>query len=107
MSRALRGHFLVEAALVNKLMSAVLPCQEEEILVEGERGIDCEYNCNNSNSMPYLGDKLNADDAQVISDLYDAIQAKSLTISDIAESKEMLKLEECLLKYKSFLAEKS
>ena len=32
-SRALRGHFLVEAALVNKLMSTVLP-QEEEILVE-------------------------------------------------------------------------
>ena len=28
-SRSLRGHFLVEAALVNKLMMAVLPCQEE------------------------------------------------------------------------------
>ena len=96
MSRALRGHFLVEAALVNKLMSAVLPCQEEEILVESKRGIDCEYNCNNSTThlMPYLGDELNADDVQAISDLYDAIQAKSLTISDIAESKEMLKLEE-------------
>ena len=43
-SRALRGHFLVEAALVNKLMSAVLPHQEE-ILVENakdEEGIDCE-----------------------------------------------------------------
>ena len=25
-SRALHGHFLVEAALVNKLMLAVLPC---------------------------------------------------------------------------------
>ena len=29
-SRALRGHFLVEAALVNKLMLAVLPHPEEE-----------------------------------------------------------------------------
>lgn len=28
-SRALRSHFLVEAALVNKLMLAVLPCQVE------------------------------------------------------------------------------
>jgi len=108
-SWALRRHFLVEAASVNILMSAVLPCQEEKILVEGERGIDCEYNCNNSktHSMPYLGDNLNVDDVQAISDLYDAIPAKCLPISDIAESKEMLKLEECLLKYKSFLAEKS
>ena len=28
-SRALRCHFLVEAALVNKLMSALLPCELE------------------------------------------------------------------------------
>ena len=28
-SRALHGHFLVEVALVNTLMLAVLPCQEE------------------------------------------------------------------------------
>jgi len=44
-SRALHGHFLVEAALVSKLISALLPCQEEEISVEnaeGEEGIDCE-----------------------------------------------------------------
>ena len=48
-----------------------------------------------------------ADDVKAISNLYDGIQAKSLTTSDIAESKELLKLEECLLKCKSFLAEKS
>ena len=55
-SRALRGHFLVEAALVNKLMSVVLPYQEEEILVEDERGIDCESDCNNSiaHAIPYI-----------------------------------------------------
>ena len=29
-SRALRGHFLVEAALVNKLMMSVLPCRLNE-----------------------------------------------------------------------------
>ena len=29
-SRTLRGHFLVEAALVNKLLLAVLPSQDEE-----------------------------------------------------------------------------
>ena len=35
MSRALRGHFWVEAALANKLMSAVLTQQEE--IPEGRR----------------------------------------------------------------------
>ena len=42
-SRALHGHFLVEAALVNKLMLAVLPCQEEKAnhsLVEHSDGED-------------------------------------------------------------------
>jgi hypothetical protein len=29
-SRALHGHFLVEAALVNKIMLVVLPCHEEQ-----------------------------------------------------------------------------
>ncbi len=37
-SRALRGHFLVEADLVNKLMLAVLPCQVEH--TDGEDGND-------------------------------------------------------------------
>ena len=111
-SRALCGHFLVEAALVNKLMSAVLPHQQEEIVVENaedEEGIGCESYGDNptSHAIPFLGDKLNADNVKAISDLYDGIQAKSLTTRDIAESKEMLKLEECLLRYKSFLAEKS
>jgi len=41
---------------------------------------------------PLLGDKLTADDAKPMSDFYDQIQTKSLTI---AESKELLKLEEC------------
>ena len=57
-SRALRGHFLMEAALVNKLMSAVLPHQEEEILVENakdEEGIDCEFYGDNptSHTIPF------------------------------------------------------
>ena len=42
-SRALSGHFLVEAALVNKLMLTVLPCQEEKAnhsLVEHTEGED-------------------------------------------------------------------
>ena len=78
-SRALRGHFLVEAALVNKLMSAVLPHQEEEeILVENaedEEGIDSESYGDNptSHTIPFSGDKLNADDVKAITNLYDGI----------------------------------
>ena len=41
-SRVLLGHFLVEGALVNKLMSALLPCELESNLVcseyEGDSG---------------------------------------------------------------------
>ena len=43
-SRALRGHFLVEGALVNKLISALLPCKLESNLIcfesEGDSGAD-------------------------------------------------------------------
>jgi len=42
-SRALRGHFLVEAALVNKLMSTMLPLQDDLVEnAEDEEGVDCE-----------------------------------------------------------------
>jgi len=111
-SRAMRGHFLVEAALVNKLMSAVLPCYEEEMLLndtEEEEGIDYEAYGNNpiSDVSSSYEDKINTDDVKAISELYDGVQAKSLTISDIVESKELLKLERCLLRYKLFLEEHS
>ena len=35
------------------------------------------------------------------------IQEKSMSIADISKSKEFLKLEECLMKYKALLAERS
>jgi len=43
-SRALCGHFLVEVALVNKLMSTVLPHQDDLVEnAEDEEGVDCEF----------------------------------------------------------------
>ena len=90
--------FLVEATLVNHLISAVLPHQQEETLeesAEDEKWIDCKSYMmiiQQHTQYPFLGDKLTADDAKPTSDFYDQIQTKSLTI---AESKELLKLEEC------------
>ena len=39
--------------------------------------------------------------------LYKGVKDKSVPVSNIAESKELLKLEECLLKYRKLLAESS
>jgi len=75
-SRALCGHFLVEAALVSKLISALLSCQEEEISVEnveGEEGINCESGSDNLQSHA-IPNKQNADDVKSICDLYDGIK---------------------------------
>ena len=51
--------------------------------------------------------KLDAGEVQKIYDLYEGIQDKSVPVSNIAGYKELIKLDQCLLKYKAFLAEKS
>ena len=100
-SRALRGHFLVQAALVNKLMLALLPRQGDHSLVEHTEE---NHGTSDENPTPEIGTsissehKLDAGEIQKIHDLYEEIQDKSVPVSDIAESKELIKLEECLLK---------
>ncbi len=99
-SRALRGHFLVEAALVNKLMLAVLPsCDQNsdelsELELVGETDTDLE-------------DKLDASEVEKIHDLFRGIRDKSIPVSNAADSKEFTKLEECLQKYKAVLVNRS
>ena len=104
-SRALRGHFLIEAALVNKLMSAVLPHGQEEHIEEGEN--DHGSSIETPALDKYTGYKFDANEVKKIQDLYEGIQSKSILVSDIAESNEMIKLDECLLKYKVLLSEES
>ncbi len=111
-SRALRGHFLVQAALFNKLMLAVLPsglCQEN-VQMEHSEGEDIDFEACNEDPMSEVAlakDKLNFDDIQKIQNLYEGIQDNSVQPSDVAESKELLKLERCIHKYRTILAEKS
>ena len=62
-SRALRGHFLLESALTNKLLLKVWPSNENEI------GADVE----DINTAVH---KLEATDTEKISHLYDGIQSK-------------------------------
>ena len=133
-SRALRGHFLVEAALVNKLVMAVLSCQKNgtktvnpnEILFESENENDpsdiMEISFEDNVQMEYSTksdkesetdvnvdevDRLDATDAEKIHDLYEGIVGKSIPVYDVANSKELIKLEKCLLKYKALLVKKS
>lgn len=93
-SRALRGHLLVEAALTNKLMEAVLPFQDDH----EDTNDDHEKRTHLAPEIDML--KLDDSEVQKIHDLYQGIQDKSLTVYDIAESKELIKLEECLQKHK-------
>ena len=134
-SRALRGHFLVEAALVNKLMAAILRSKQNEYemsnlndieagdleslhtddeihqssfdmhddeieTIDGETDIDMAADLD-------IGYILDAADVKKIHDMYEGIKNKSISVAGIAESQELMKLEESLLKYKALLAERS
>ena len=105
-SRALRGHCLVEAALANKLMVAVLPCEwDEDEASAGE--LQNDHSTSSEVRDTGIPDKLDASEVEKIGDLFQAIEDKSLPISNVANSEELMKLETCLLKYKALLVEKS
>ena len=105
-SRALRGHCLVEAALVNKLMVAVLPCEwDEDEASAGE--LQNGHSTSSEVGDTGIPDKLDASEVEKIGDLFQAIEDKSLPVSNVTNSEELMKLETCLLKYKALLAEKS
>lgn len=92
---ALRGHFLLEATLTNKLLLKVWPSNENETDIDVENDNDAILN------------KLEATDAEKNCHLYDGIQSKVLPIETVGESEELCKLERCLLEYKALLCEKS
>lgn len=106
---------MVEVALVNKLLLAVLPSQDEEPIdsqVEfnerDDRNDDRTYGDNSVVAVTgYSEHRLDAGDVQRIHELYEGIQDKSVPFHDIAESMELIKLKEYLLEYKAFPAEKS
>ena len=80
----MRAHFLVEGALVNKL---ILQCVEQD-LVEA-------------------GDRLSATEIEKIRDFYDGIAGKSVSVMSNDGSNELIKLHNCLLKYKGSLGKTS
>ena len=51
--------------------------------------------------------KLDATEVEQIHDLYEGVKDKSIPVASIAESKELKKLHDCLLKYRQLLAESS
>ncbi len=80
---ALRGDFLVQAALFNKLMLAVLPsglCQEN-VQMEHSEGEDIDFEACNEDPMSEVAlaeDKLDFDDMQKIQNLCEGIQDESI-----------------------------
>ena len=95
-SRALRGDFLIEAALTNKLLIKLWPDHTNTETQEEDMECDCDININ----------KLDLTEADQVSDLYKGIQNKSLPVETVGESVELHKLNQCLLQYKALLLEK-
>ena len=73
-ARALRAYFLVEGALVNKLIQQCV----DQGLVEA-------------------GDKLSTTEIERIRDFYDGIAGKSVSVMHNDGSNELMKLHNCLL----------
>ena len=96
-ARALRAHFLVEAALVNKLIGSISTNTNREITCPGrEANIDQD--------LEEAEDKLSTTEIEEIHDFYDGIADKSLSVMNTDKSNELMKLQNCLLKYKESLA---
>ena len=118
----MRAHSLVEAALVNKLILAVLGNPSIEIL---EREGEEEQSFSSSRDMPIISneislerqadnqdlesveDKLGGTEIEKIHDCYDGIKDKSIPVANVDQSNELVKLENCLIKYKESLAKTS
>ena len=82
--------------LVNKLMSALLPCEVESNFI-------CSKSAGDSGLvMIYVADAMT--NLQIF-ESHKENQEGSMLISEVAESDEVLKLEECLAKYKAPLVE--
>ena len=84
-SRARRGHFLVEGALVNKLVSALLPCKP---------GDNCPWNSTQSdrekNSNAEDVEILSSDEVDKICKVYKGFFEGSMLVSEVAELDEVL-----------------
>ena len=107
-SRALRGHFLIEAALTNKLLVEILPHQESSYNLQDEPITPSFENTETQENMESDDiSKLDPIEADKICDLYKGIQNKSLSLESVGNSEALHKLNQCLLQYKALLCEKS
>ena len=97
-SRAICGHFLVEGALVNKLMSALLPCEPEDNCPWNSTQSDREKNFN----AEYV-ETLSSDEVDKICNVYKVFFEGSMLVSEVAELEEVLKFENVKRNIKHYL----
>ena len=82
-SRKLRGHFLIQAALVNKLMSAVLSnCEKEHTEDMGNDDVSSSETLpldTNTGTLP--DNRLETEEVEQIQGLYEKIKSESVLVS--------------------------
>ena len=90
-------------------MSAVLPNSEkkhtEDMWKYDESSNETLPLHTNTGTLPE--NRLETEEVEQIQGLYEKIKSKSVLVPHIAESKELIKLEKCLLTYKVLLSDKS
>ena len=116
-SRAIRGHFLVEAALMTKLLTMLLPnryvlLREEsfdrsEILHDNTELETDEEEEIASSSIEKGKQCLNEDEFEELLDLFRKLKENEIEIDDLIQSSTLLKLNTLLQILKQELAEKS
>ena len=134
---ALRGHILVESALVKKLMLAITPCRRIESELEERNDLsddidactDSEVLCNDMHeheTLPFIlggnetadldvamntdmftDDHLSIAEVKKIHNLFEGVSNKTIPISYVYTSEELMKLENLSNRHKQSLAEKS
>ena len=99
-TRALCAHFLVEAALMNKLIGSISTNTNREITCPGREA-------NIGQDLEEAEHKLSTTEIEKIHDFYDGIADKSSSVMNTDKSNKLMKLQNCLLKYKESLAKTS
>ena len=99
----------VEENFLQQSNSNDMYCKEMDILNDNSFEISCgiEMSSDEEDKDIDLQDKLDAAEVEKICSLYEGIEDKAIPVSDVAESQELIRLQNCLVKYKALLAEKS
>ena len=95
-SKALRGHFLVEAALVNKLMAAILPSKQNEYEMSNLNDIEAGdlESLHTDDEIHQSSFDMHDDEIETIDGETDIDMAADLDIGDIIDAADVKKIHD-------------